>query len=153
MDEQEIHHLLQLKTFEEPSSEAIEDFIFEFQRRQRVAALTPSLFEAWKEQCLLFISEFQVPRMAYVVAMALALISSVGLFFYQSPSQSGSVAENYPVVAKGFSINNSYPSLIPQTSLIPVSFQMNGENNNEMSSPAPELFQENRDPKKTLMSF
>lgn len=152
MDEQEIHHLLQLKTFEEPSSEAIEDFIFEFQRRQRVAALTPSFFEVLKEQCLLFISEFQVPRMAYIAATALALISSVCLFFYQSPSQSGSVAEGYPVVAKGFSINNSYPALIPQSALIPVSFQMNGEGN-EMSPQAPELFQQNRDFKKSLMSF
>ena len=152
MDEQEIHHLLQLKTFKEPSSEAIEDFIFEFQRRQRVAALTPSFFEVWKEQCLLFISEFQVPRMAYVAATALALISSVCLFFYQSPSQSGAVTESYPVVAKGFSINNSYPALIPQSSLIPVSFEMNGEND-EISSPAPDLFEKNQDPKKSLMSF
>jgi hypothetical protein len=152
MDEQEIHHLLQLKTFEEPSSEAIGDFIFEFQRRQRVAALIPSLFEVWKEQWLLFISEFQVPRMAYIAATALALISSVGLFFYQGSNSSGSGAENYPVVAKGFSINNSYPSLIPQSSLIPVSFQMNGKAD-EISSPAPELFENNQDGKKSLMSF
>lgn len=149
MNEQELHDLLRLQSYIQPSPVAVEQFIVEFQRRQRIASLTPSWWEIAKERCLLFLSEFEVPRLAYVVATTVALVSSAFLFIHQDTvDQHASPAEVYPVTAKN--IYHPTSSLVPRGDVIPVSFD---EKEEDFSFPDIVFPKKQLEPKKRLLSF
>lgn len=149
MNEQELHDLLRLQSYIQPSPAAVEKFIVEFQRRQRVASLTPSWWEIGKERCLLFLSEFEVPKLAYVVATALALVSSAFLFIHQDTAdQHASSTEAYPIATKNFYRPSS--SLVPRGDVIPVSFD---EKEEDFSFPDIVFPKKQLEPKKRLLSF
>ena len=92
MDEQKIQRLMQLKRYECPPVNAVENFIEEFQRRQRAELLRPSLLELIQERLAKVIAEFQVPKMAYVLTTVTAVL--VSLFILRS--------ENFIGADRGF---------------------------------------------------
>lgn len=153
MEDQELHRLLQLKRCADPSAETVEEFILEFQRRQRISSLNSSVWDLFKERFFFFLSEFQVPKMAYVVATALALISSAFLVLHQAPPQVATpTMVSYPVVTKSFSIYHSSSTLVPQSNIIPVSFRESTDDD-KFFSPDALLPKRKLDFIKTLKSF
>ncbi|MFI0347994.1 MAG: hypothetical protein ACH346_04375 [Chthoniobacterales bacterium] len=87
MDEQKIHRLIQLKRYESAPPNAVELFIEEFQRRQRTELLQPSLLEIIKRRMGLLITEFQVPKIAYVTTTLAGVL--VTLFILRSENFNG----------------------------------------------------------------
>ncbi|MBX9742375.1 MAG: hypothetical protein K2W99_02390 [Chthoniobacterales bacterium] len=136
-----------------PSSKSVEEFILEFRCRQRIASSSPSRWDLFKERFLFFLSEFQVPKMAYSLATALALASSSFLLLYEAPRRSvSSTATSYPVVAKSFSIDHSSSTLVPQNNIIPISFQDDADDE-KFFEPDNILPRKKLDFKKALQSF
>ncbi|MFV0337927.1 MAG: hypothetical protein ACK5LK_06750 [Chthoniobacterales bacterium] len=75
--DRQIRQLLRLKKYEKPSDEYFEDFLFEFQRRQRADAMKPS----WRESLMSYFSDLvstmHVPSYAYGAAALMAVVASV----------------------------------------------------------------------------
>ena len=89
----QLQHLLSLKRHEVPSEDYFEDFLAEFQRRQRLEAMRPNLWELWKEKISDFVDHVRVPSTAYATAGLMALGATVWIF------TSEEIAVNSPSVA------------------------------------------------------
>lgn len=114
MPEEKISRLLRLKRHERPPEGYFDEFLREFQARQRAEVLRRPLWQIISDRILSMSPTFEVPRMAYgalaaaaVVAIAaiivkptadpsrvLAATSSLTL----SPSRPVSIGESQPVV-------------------------------------------------------
>ena len=153
MDDQELHRLLQLKSYEVPSKNSVEPFIFEFQRRQRQALLVPSLFQKFQEGLALFFSEFQVPTMAYVTATAMAIFLSVLILHNDTVSKPHPDPIRY---SSSYHYSSQFqPSSINMDQTEPVSLQLNNNNrsNPPAASPLSYILQKKPSPKSSPFSF
>ena len=109
----DIQKLIRLKRFEAPQEEAVDDFLEEFQRRQRSQALTGSSTKLLFERVTTFMSSFGNTRWVfaaggvYACVMAFALVKPTVSPMGAQPSNSGSVN---PVGSKGSAIINQTPS-------------------------------------------
>ena len=150
MDNLDTHRLIRLKRYEQPSNNSVEEFIIEFQRRQRVALLSPSLGLKLKERLAHFIADFQVPTMAYVTATALALFFSVLIL------HNDNFAPRYYDTASLHRVSTGYTNQIPSRDhLEPVSLHINNDGDATGSSVrAPSYFSHSQDsPKTSLLSL
>jgi hypothetical protein len=95
-----MHRIIRLKRYEQPPEGYFEDFLREFQHRQRAELLKPSLFTLIWERLLSMIPEVRVPALAYAGATAVAVIAGAAILTHTSPSHaSGAYAsyDGYPV--------------------------------------------------------
>jgi len=103
----DIQKLIRLKRYEQPPEDYFEDFLLEFQRRQRTEMLRRPVWQIAWERANLWLDGFRVPAMAYAGILAAA----VGITGFMMTSQNGAapagaVAGNTPVnVASGSPIN------------------------------------------------
>ena len=74
--EEQISKLLRLKRHELPPPGYFEDFLQEFQARQRAEVIRRPLWEIAWDRMASFAPSFQVPRMAYAAVVALAVAAS-----------------------------------------------------------------------------
>jgi hypothetical protein len=78
MDEKEIQYFLQHNfSVIVPSEENVEEFILEFQRRQRIALMTPTFWQSIRENLHYIFSEMTIPPLAYASVTAVAFLISV----------------------------------------------------------------------------
>lgn len=77
MSHEPMHRIIRLKRYEQPPEGYFDDFLREFQRRQRADLLQPSIGELLMERIHAILSEIRVPAMAYAGAAAVAVVASV----------------------------------------------------------------------------
>ncbi len=83
-NEDDISKLLRLKRYEQPPPGYFEDFLSEFQYRQRAELLRRPVWQIFFDRVLSLAPNFQVPRLAYAAIVALALVSSAGILMKPS---------------------------------------------------------------------
>lgn len=92
-----MHHIIRLKRYEQPREGYFEDFLSEFQHRQRAELLKPSLSVLlWERFCSLF-PDVRVPTMAYAGAVAVAVIAAVAIVRTPSTPSTGNPLSSYAV--------------------------------------------------------
>ena len=93
--EEQISKLLRLKRYEMPPPGYYEDFLQEFQTRQRAELIRRPLWEIAWDRLLSLAPTFQVPRMAYAGIAALAVAASTLIVLRPSATvSSGAIAAN-----------------------------------------------------------
>ncbi|MEI8387947.1 MAG: hypothetical protein WCG76_10125 [Verrucomicrobiota bacterium] len=93
--EEQISKLLRLKRYEKPRPGYFEDFLLEFQARQRAELIRRPLWEIAWDRLVSLAPTFQVPRMAYAAIAVLALAASATIIVRPGPSVSnGTLAAN-----------------------------------------------------------
>ena len=93
--EEQISKLLRLKRYEQPRPGYFEDFLQEFQDRQRAELIRRPLWEIAWDRVASLAPSFQVPRMAYAVIVALAVAASAMIIVRPgTPGSSGTLAAN-----------------------------------------------------------
>jgi hypothetical protein len=93
--EEQISKLLRLKRHELPPPGYFEDFLQEFQTRQRAELIRRPLWEIAWDRLASLAPSFQVPRMAYATIVALAVAASAVIIVRPGTAvSSGSVAAN-----------------------------------------------------------
>ncbi len=78
-DKEPMHHVIRLKRYEQPHEGYFEEFLREFQFRQRAELLKPSLSAMLMERLHSLVSEIRVPAMAYAGAAVLAIIAGTAI--------------------------------------------------------------------------
>lgn len=105
----DIQKLLRLKRYEGPPSGFHEDFLQEFQRRQRVdllrRTLKPSVREVVAERMHLSLSKLRIPALAYASIAALGVASSLFILSHSPGRTSKNTA-----IAAATSVNDRYVS-------------------------------------------
>lgn len=69
----EIQKLIRLKRYEQPPEDYFDDFLYEFQRRQRAEMLKRPLWQIAWERANLWLDGFRVPAIAYASLLVAAL--------------------------------------------------------------------------------
>lgn len=92
--EENISKLLRLKRYEQPPPGYFEDFLSEFQSRQRAELIRRPLWELVWDRISSIAPSFEVPRLAYASIAAVAVAASVMIVSRPSPQVSGPLAEN-----------------------------------------------------------
>jgi hypothetical protein len=83
-----IQKLIRLKRYEQPPEDYFEDFLLEFQRRQRAEMLQRPAWQIMWERANLWLEGFRVPAFAY----ASILVTALGITGFMMNSQSGVTA-------------------------------------------------------------
>ena len=93
--EEQISKLLRLKRYEQPPPGYFEDFLRDFQARQRAELIRRPLWEIAWDRMASMAPSFQVPRMAYATIVALAVAASAVIIIHPgAPVSSGTLAAN-----------------------------------------------------------
>lgn len=92
----QVTRLLRLKRYELPPEGYTERFLSDFHRHQRVASMRQSRLESTWDFLLGLWPNFEVPKMAYAMVAALALLVGAGMFAIPSGSNGPQVAVNEP---------------------------------------------------------
>lgn len=100
-----IQKLIRLKRYEQPPEDYFEDFLLEFQRRQRAEMLQRPIWQIAWERANLWLEGFRVPAFAY----ATILVAALGVTGFMVTSQSGSpaAAGNIAAASKPASVVSS----------------------------------------------
>ena len=110
--EEQISKLLRLKRYEQPRPGYFEDFLQEFQARQRAELIRRPLWEIAWDRIASFAPTFQVPRMAYASILALAVAASAMIVVHPGASVShGNLAANRSTL----SLTSPQPVMIGET--------------------------------------
>ena len=99
----DIQKLIRLKRYEQPREDYFEDFLLEFQRRQRAEMLQRPVWQIAWERANLWLEGFRVPTFAY----ASILVAALGITGLMMNSQSGSPARAIATSAKGVNVVSS----------------------------------------------
>jgi hypothetical protein len=73
-DQIDIQKLLRLKRYEQPEPEYFQDFLEEFQRRQRAELLKRSLWQIFRDRTNAFVGHFSLAQYTYGMASASVLV-------------------------------------------------------------------------------
>ena len=119
--EEQISKLLRLKRYEQPRPGYFEDFLQEFQDRQRAELIRRPLWEIAWDRIVSLAPTFQVPRMAYATIVALAVAASALIIVHPgAPGASGTLAANRSTL----SLTPPYPVTIGES--VPVTLTSTG---------------------------
>ena len=118
--EEEIQKLLRLKRYEQPPPGYFDDFLREFQCRQRAEVIHRPLWSVIWDRFSSIAPSFHVPQMAYASIVAMALVASA-VILARPGSGSGLVAS---AGKQSFSLSPSNPVTIGET--LPVAFTPTG---------------------------
>jgi anti-sigma-K factor RskA len=102
-----IQKLIRLKRYEQPPEDYFEDFLLDFQRRQRAEMLQRPVWQIAWERANLWLEGFRVPAFAY----ATILVAALGVTGLMMNSQSGTPAAN--TLAAASTAAASLPSTAP----------------------------------------
>lgn len=119
----EISKLLSLKRYEQPPPGYFEDFLREFQRRQRAELMRRSLWERMWERLNSFAPAFRVPQFAYATILVVAAVAST-MIVTREPASSPLAATSAESSNSGLSLAPSSPVTIGET--LPVSARADG---------------------------
>ncbi|MEI8311223.1 MAG: hypothetical protein WCH98_10755 [Verrucomicrobiota bacterium] len=119
--EEQISKLLRLKRYEQPRPGYFEDFLQEFQDRQRAELIRRPLWEIAWDRIVSLAPSFQVPRMAYASIVALAVAASAIIVVHPGARASrGALAANRSTL----SLTSSQPVTIGES--VPVTLTSTG---------------------------
>jgi hypothetical protein len=124
-EELQISALLRLKRYELPPEDFHEDFLLEFQRRQRLQALRPTWSERWQELLERIWPEFRVPTFAYgTVGLAAVFFSAWILSVDELPVTPNGAPAGVAVAAENgdtlrLQITPDWKEVLPQPVNIP----------------------------------
>ena len=118
--EEQISKLLRLKRHELPPPGYFEDFLQEFQARQRAEVIRRPIWEIAWDRMASFAPSFQVPRRAYAAIVALAVAASAMIIVHPGASVSrGTLAANRPILSltspQPVTIGESAPVMMTST--------------------------------------
>lgn len=124
-EETDIQKLLRLKRYEKPPEGYFDDFLIEFQRRQRTELLRVPLHEILWDRATSWLDSVRVPAMAYAAILILgAGATGIILTGLDSTAGSGAVAVAEPLPAPPITFSqdpNLPPSYVLETR--PVSYE------------------------------
>lgn len=119
--EEQISKLLRLKRYEQPRPGYFEEFLQEFQARQRAELIRRPLWEIAWDRLVSLAPTFQVPRMAYAMIVALAVAASAVIIVRPgTPVSTGSLAANRSTL----SLTSPHPVTIGES--VPVTLTSTG---------------------------
>jgi len=119
----DISKLLKTTRQNTPPPEYFEDFLREFQRRQRAALIHRPISEIIWDRILSIAPNFHVPQYAYATAAAAAIMVSTVLFL-PSTAKVGGLADSAAQMGSNFSLNSINPVQVGQ--MTPVSTRSGG---------------------------
>jgi hypothetical protein len=98
--EEQISKLLRLKRYEQPPPGYFDDFLCEFQARQRAEVIRRPLWEIVWDRISSIAPSFQVPRMAYASIVGMAVVASAMIMARPgTPASSGNFADNHSTLS------------------------------------------------------
>lgn len=119
--EENISKLLRLKRYEQPPPGYFEDFLSEFQARQRAELIRRPLWEIVWDRISGMAPSFQVPRMAYASIVGMAVVASAVIMVRPgAPVSGGNLAANHP----SLSLTSQQPVTIGES--VPVAMTSTG---------------------------
>lgn len=92
-----ISKLLKLKRYEQPAPGYFDDFLREFQARQRSEIIHRSLWQIIGDRVALWMPSFEVPRVAYAAIAAVAVAASTLIALRPSGEAPVAVAQAEPL--------------------------------------------------------
>jgi hypothetical protein len=124
--EEEISRLLRFKRYELPPPGFHEDFLAEFQRRQRVESMRPGFWEQLQERFGELIERVRVPGYAYATVGLFAIAAGSWILSSEEignggayTQQAGLAAASAPVQELKMDISSAPPSALPNPVNIP----------------------------------
>ena len=154
MDDQKIHHLLQLKCHKRPTSEMLEEFILEFHRRQETQRSSASFFEEIKDRFAFFVSELPISLIAYIGATAVALYYCFFILQTKISTPNNNDPTTSSLCSENFSAIHYYSSpVIQRDQEEPVSCDITNKENDSIFSSMSHVLQNKSSLKKSLISF
>lgn len=123
-DPTEIQKLLRLKRFENPPEGYYEDFLLEFQRRQRAELLRVSVWQVAQDRFSLWLENFRVPVVAYagIAAAALAVTTLVMSQSEEATTAEGSIASLSDPNARAWQLPTPLPATNREVTTLPPSY-------------------------------
>lgn len=119
--EEQISNLLRLKRYEQPRPGYFEDFLREFQDRQRAELIRRPLWEIAWDRIVSLAPSFQVPRMAYATIVALAVVATAVIVTHPgAPLPSGALVASRSTL----SLTSPHPVTIGES--VPVTLTSTG---------------------------
>lgn len=122
-NEEEISKLLQLKRYERPREGYHEEFLREFQRRQRLASMRPSLWEEVTERVSSLLPEWRVPSSAYAVVGLFAVAFTAWILSTDEIGRAAAGGDGSRALAETDSmrmdLSSPIPNALPQPVNIP----------------------------------
>ena len=108
MDNDNISKLLRLKRYEQPPAEYFENFLTEFQLRQRAEVIHRPFFQiAWDRLCHL-LAPPNFPRLAMAGSFAVAVIATASVLTWSDTETEVPLAQNIPQVSSKSSPSVQY---------------------------------------------
>jgi hypothetical protein len=108
MDNDNISKLLRLKRYEQPPEDYFENFLAEFQLRQRAEVIHRPFFRiAWDRLCHL-LAPPNIPRLAMAGSFALAVIATGSVLTWSDTETEAPLAQNIPQVSSKSSSSVQY---------------------------------------------
>lgn len=118
----QLQKLLRLKQYEKPDTEYFEDFLLEFQRRQRAGLLHRSLWQKLSDRLEDLIGPVRVPSYAYATMGLLAVAVSAWILSVDEIGGSMAAAPPEPASALRLDVNPPAeffrPATIPSRQLV-----------------------------------
>ena len=108
MDNDNISKLLRLKRYEQPPEDYFENFLAEFQLRQRAEVIHRPFFRiAWDRLCHL-LAPPNIPRLAMAGSFAVAVIATGSVLNWSDTETEAPLAQNIPQVSSKSSSSVQY---------------------------------------------
>jgi len=108
MDNDNISKLLRLKRYEQPPEDYFENFLAEFQLRQRAEVIHRPFFRiAWDRLCHL-LAPPNIPRLAMAGSFAVAVIATGSVLTWSDTESEAPLAQNIPQVSSKSSSSVQY---------------------------------------------
>lgn len=108
MDNEQISKLLRLKRYEQPPAEYFENFLAEFQLRQRAEVINRPFFQiAWDRLCHL-LAPPNIPRLAMAGSFAVAVIATGSVLTWSDSEIEAPLAQKIPQVSSKSSPSVQY---------------------------------------------
>ena len=108
MDNDQISKLLRLKLYERPPEDYFENFLAEFQLRQRAEVIRRPFFRiAWDRLCHL-LAPPNIPRLAMAGSFAVAVIATGSVLTWSDTETEAPLAQNIPQVSSKSSSSVQY---------------------------------------------
>lgn len=100
MDNEHISKLLRLKRYEQPPAEYFDNFLAEFQLRQRAEVIHRPFFQiAWDRLCHL-LAPPNIPRLAMAGSFAVAVIATGSVLTWSDTATEAPLAQKIPQVSQ-----------------------------------------------------
>lgn len=123
-EEDSVSKLLRLKRFEQPPPGYFEDFLVEFQARQRAELLRQSPWERFSDWLGGLAPAFEVPKLAYAAIVVCAI--GVSAVIMGQPGGQSAVLASHVASAPSLSLSSPSAASIPVGEPLPVALTSTG---------------------------